>query len=128
MPSAETAGSTCTAVSDALSNDVVQVLLGNGDRHVPAPGDQFAVGTSPNCSGGGRFRWRRPARSRRRNGRRVRRALGFAGTQAQSDESSVLLGNGDGTFQPAVQYAAGLSPVSIWWRVISTATAGSTWP
>ena len=30
-----------------------------------------------------------------------------------SNDVSVLMGNGDGTFQPAVQYAAGGSPVAL---------------
>ena len=45
----------------------------------------------------------------------------------RSDDVSVLLGNGDGTFQPQVTYAVGSSPTRSW-RATSTATAGPTWP
>ena len=44
-----------------------------------------------------------------------------------SDDVSVLLGNGDGTFQDPVPYAAGTEPTPSW-RGTSTATAGTTWP
>ncbi len=40
---------------------------------------------------------------------------------------SVLLGNGDGTFQSAVQYAVG-SALMRSWRATSVATAELTWP
>ena len=39
----------------------------------------------------------------------------------------MLLGNGDGTFQPQVTYAVGSGP-SPSWRATSPATAGPTWP
>jgi hypothetical protein len=42
-------------------------------------------------------------------------------------EVSILLGNGDGTFQPAVNYADGGAPRPSW-RATSPATATSTWP
>ena len=41
---------------------------------------------------------------------------------------SVLLGNGDGTFQPQVDLRGGVGTQSPSWRGTSTATAGSTWP
>ena len=44
------------------------------------------------------------------------------------DTVSVLLGNGDGTFQPQVTYAVGSQARSPSWRVTSPATADSTSP
>ena len=44
------------------------------------------------------------------------------------NDVSVLLGNGDGTFQPQVTYAVGSDRRSPSWRATSTATATSTWP
>ena len=41
---------------------------------------------------------------------------------------SVLLGNGDGTFQPQVTYAGGVRAPVRSWRATSRATASSTWP
>lgn len=46
---------------------------------------------------------------------------------ANVNEVLVLLGNGDGTFQPGVNYAVGLGPNAIV-TAISTATGSSTWP
>ena len=43
------------------------------------------------------------------------------------NDVSVLLGNGDGTFQPQVTYAVGSDPTRSW-RATSTATAAPTWP
>ena len=43
------------------------------------------------------------------------------------DAVSVLLGNGNGTFQPAVNYRRAVVPVPSRWA-ISTATASPTWP
>ena len=40
----------------------------------------------------------------------------------------MLLGNGDGTFQPQVTYAVGIGPRRASWRGTSPATAASTWP
>ena len=48
-------------------------------------------------------------------------------TQTYGGEVSVLLGNGDGTFQAPETFAAGIFPLSLV-AVISTATASSTWP
>ena len=44
-----------------------------------------------------------------------------------SNSVSVLLGNGNGTFQAAVNYVVGTYPTS-WQSGISTATARRTWP
>jgi hypothetical protein len=42
---------------------------------------------------------------------------------------AVLLGNGDGTLQPAVTYPAGAFPQSLFWLIsIKTATSTSPWP
>ena len=43
------------------------------------------------------------------------------------DQCSILKGDGKGTSQPAGAYAVGRCPTR-WWRVISAATANSTWP
>ena len=45
-----------------------------------------------------------------------------------SNDVSVLLGNGDGTFQPQVTYAVGNGAMRASWRATSTATAAPTWP
>ena len=65
-------------------------------RDVPAAASRIAVGANPGAIVAGRFHRRRQARPGRRQRRR--------------DDVSILLGNGDGTFQPAVQYSAGLAP------------------
>ena len=41
---------------------------------------------------------------------------------------SVLLGNGDGTFQPQVDLRGGVSAPTPSWRATSAATAAPTWP
>ena len=53
--------------------------------------------------------------------------LDLAVANAATSTVSVLLGNGDGTFQPQVTYAVGSDPERSW-RVTSPATAASTWP
>ena len=79
----------------------VSVLLGNGDGTFRPPVN-YGVGTSPTSVAVGDFNGDgKPdlASSQRRSG---------------SDGTvSVLLGNGDGTFRPAVNYATGVVPVSV---------------
>ena len=57
---------------------------------------------------------------RTRPGRRQLRSTG--------DDASVLLGNGDGTFQDQVRYTVGDQARLPSWRGTSTATAKPTWP
>ena len=90
------------AVAYDNSNDI-SVLLGNGDGTFQ-PAVQYAVGSEPGAIVAGDF-----------NGDgRLDLAVAESG-DAVTDPGgvSVLLGNGDGTFQPAVQYAAGIAPGGI---------------
>ena len=80
-----------------------------------SPPVDYAVGIGPMRHRGGRLQRRRPARPGRR-------------TTAYADDVSVLLGNGDGTFQPAVTVRGRGRIRSPSWRATSTATASSTWP
>ena len=110
-----TATSTWPSPTSGTASDV-SVLLGNGDGTFQ-PQVTYAVGArTPRRHRGGRLHRRRPARPGRRqptgNERRV----------------SVLLGNGDGTFQPAVTVRGRDGIQTSSWRATSTATAGSTWP
>ena len=70
---------------------------GQRRRHLPAPG-HVRGGVAPGRHRGGRLQRRRPARPGRRQSTRRRHRC------------SVLLGNGDGTFQPQVTYAVGIGP------------------
>jgi hypothetical protein len=88
------------AVANEYSNDV-SILVGNGDGSFQAPQD-YAVGADPYSVAVGDFT---------RNG-----TLGLAvadGGYGGSNDVSVLLGNGDGTFQAAQRYPAGPSPLSV---------------
>ena len=73
-------------------------------------------------------RW---GRSRRDRGGRLHRRRPHSTwpspTRRSERHVSVLLGNGDGTFQPQVTYAVGTAPTRSW-RATSPATAAPTWP
>jgi len=90
----------------ANNNNDISVLLGNNDGTFNPP-IQYAAGVYPDSIVAGDF-----------NGD-GRLDLAVAGSNYDSatntniNEVSVLLGNGDGTFQPAVQYAVGNYPGSI---------------
>jgi hypothetical protein len=77
----------------------VAVLLGNGDGTFQ-PARLYAAGDwNPECLAVGDFTG---------NGRLDLAVLGNADQSSLAGEVSVLLGNGDGTFQPAVQFPVGL--------------------
>ena len=84
----------------------VSVLLGNGDGTFQ-PAVQYAAGIDPDAIVAGDFTG---------NGR-LDLAVADRGNELEAGtdpgEVSVLLGNADGTFQPAVQYAAGIDPDAI---------------
>ncbi len=82
----------------------VSVLLGNGDGTFQ-PAQTFAAGIGPNSVAVGDF-----------NGDGIPDlAVADGGVFGQSSVVSVLLGNGDGTFQPARSFAVGSGPV---WVVV----------
>ena len=87
------------AVANQDSNDV-SVLLGNGDGTFEAP-QNFAAGNSPASVAVSDF-----------NGDGVQ-DLAVANGGFGFNNVSVLLGNGDGTFQAAVNFGVGRSPRSI---------------
>jgi len=89
------------AVANYDSDDV-SVLLGNGDGTFQAA-QTFAVGHNPGSVAVGDFN---------ADGKLD---LAVANTNVYSTSStvSVLLGNGDGTFQPPLSFAAGAIPLSV---------------
>ena len=95
------------AVANYADNDV-SVLLGNGDGTFQ-PQVTYAVGTGP---------WALVAGDFTGNGR-LDLAVADAGNEnphlgaTGPGGVSVLLGNGDGTFQPAKEYLAGNTPVAL---------------
>ncbi len=94
------------ALADGIDNTVV-VLMGNGDGTFQ-PSVSYDVGIDPEALVVGDF-----------NGDgKLDLAVADGGSELNFDVTdpggvSVLLGNGDGTFQPAVEYAAGISPDSL---------------
>jgi hypothetical protein len=92
-------GRTDLAVANNNSEDV-SVLLGNGDGTFRNQ-VRYPAGTAPLALVTGDF-----------NGD-GRPDLAVANTDYASDYVSVLLGNGDGTFQSPVAYAVGSSPLSL---------------
>jgi hypothetical protein len=99
-------------VADAVSN-TVSVLLGNGDGTFQAP-RQYAIGAfkSPNPMGGSygvpNFRRQVVIADFNRDG-----IPDIAVTNYDSGDVSVLLGRGDGTFEPQRRFDATTSPVSL---------------
>ena len=72
------------------------MLLGDGDGTFQALGRRFAVGSYPASMVAGDFNG---------DGR-----LDLATANSDSNDISVLLGNGDGTFQPQLRFAVGAYP------------------
>jgi hypothetical protein len=91
------------AVANPLSNSV-SVLLGNGDGTLQTA-QNFAVGTNPSSVAVGDFDGRHYA-----NGSPI---LDLAVANDGSSTVSVLLGNGDGTFQTTTNFATGSHPHSV---------------
>ena len=80
----------------------VSILLGNGDGTFQAP-VSYTLGQNPNWVAVGSLR-----------GNGILDLVVVNEDQiANSGYVSILLGNGDGTFQPAVNYAAGPAPVGV---------------
>ncbi len=94
-------GSLDLAVTDASRNEV-QILLGNGDGSFQAP-RRFAAGNNPSSVVVGDF-----------NGDGIP-DLAVTGSSNSSGFVSVLLGNGDGSFQPArtISFGTLRTPVSL---------------
>src|SRR5207302_1029086 len=86
----------------SLGSTNVAVLLGNGDGTFQSAVD-YAAGANLNSVAVGDF-----------NGDgKTDLAVATATTPSSSDNVSVLLGNGDGTFQIAVHYVVGSAPYSV---------------
>src|ERR1039457_4989139 len=83
------------------SGGTVSVLLGNGDGTFQAPRN-YNVGTYPYSVAVGDF-----------NGDGKPDLVVTNNTSSTADSVSVLLGNGDGTFQPALNSAAGTDLLSV---------------
>jgi hypothetical protein len=84
------------------SNNTVSLLLGNGNGSFQAP-VSYATGTGPFGIAVGDFN---------RDGN-LDLAVANRGTFPDPGSVSVLLGNGNGTFRPAVTYSAGMNPWSV---------------
>jgi hypothetical protein len=88
----------------AHGSNNVSVLLGNGDGTFQGA-QNFAVGSEPLSVAVGDFDGRHYA-----NGSPI---LDLAVANKGSNTVSVLLGNGDGTFQPAINFSTGRQPFSV---------------
>ena len=104
------------AVANMGSNDI-SVLLGNGDGTFQ-PAVEYAAGQGPVALAAGDFTG---------DGKLDLAVVDDGDANGNGAGVSVLLGNGDGTFQPASPTQRG-STQRPSWRVTSMATAGSTWP
>jgi fibronectin type 3 domain-containing protein len=88
------------AIANSLDN-TVSILLGNGDGTF-APASPFAVGSDPFSLVAGDFN---------NDGKLDLAVVNFA--NSTGNNVSILLGNGDGTFQPGVTYTVGTGPISV---------------
>jgi uncharacterized repeat protein (TIGR01451 family) len=87
------------AIANAESSNNVQILLGVPTGLFPVPGTTYTAGEFPASVAVGDFD---------RDGN-----LDLAVANQGSSNVSVFLGNGDGTFQGAVNFAAGTAPFSV---------------
>jgi len=88
------------AVADSFASNTVSVLLGNGDgTFQPQSEKRNAVGSGPIAMVAGDFN---------SDGR-----IDLAVPSYTFNDVSILLGNGDGTFQPQITYAVGSAPEAI---------------
>jgi hypothetical protein len=87
--------------------NTVSILLGNGDGTFQ-PHVDYPVGIDPNAVAVGDFNGDGKPDLAVSNA-----ACGFLVSTCPRGTVSILLGNGDGTFQPSVQYLVGLSPVGL---------------
>jgi hypothetical protein len=95
-------GMTDLAVANSEDNDV-SVLLGNGDGTF-APQVTYAVGSLPVAIVAGDFTG---------DGRTDLATVNYLNYLVGNGDVSVLLGNGDGSFQPQVTYAVGSLPTAL---------------